>query len=212
MTSKRVFYIMVAVMILVIGGGVAAIAVGNVMLKKQSAHLVDLKLQARLLDEQQSAVKKASESIKKYADLESIAKSIVPQDKDQARAVRELVQIANDAGISVSTITFQTSTLGGTVATGTTGTTTQTTPSSNLNLTQAKPVDGLPGVYAVEMDVQLTGDGKSYNKFIKFLEGLENNRRTAQVTTIHVTPQTDSTTITAYDYQIAVNMYIKPGK
>ena len=50
LTSKSVFYIMVAVLILVLLGGVGVVAFGNVLLQKKSADVVSLKLENRVLD------------------------------------------------------------------------------------------------------------------------------------------------------------------
>ena len=47
-----------------------------------------------------------------YSPLEKIAKIVVPQDKDQAKAVLEIVKIAGESGIKPTAINFPVSTLG----------------------------------------------------------------------------------------------------
>jgi hypothetical protein len=206
MSSKKVFYIMVAVLVLISLGSVATLVFGESTLREQGAKLVDLKLESQLLDEQQNAIKKANQDIEKYSNLEQIAKSIVPQDKDQAKAVREIVAIAAKAGMSIQNISFDNSNLG---VAGTTPTAAQTAP---LQISQAKPVAGLPGVYAVGMTIEpVGGSTASYYNFLSLLEGLENNRRTAQVTTVSVQPRTSRGTVIGYDYKLTLNIYIKPG-
>ena len=116
MTSRRVFFVMLGVLglsfVLLIGGVVA----GDVLLKKQSTKLLSLKEDNQVLDEQQKAVLQAKKDIEKYADLEKIAKAIVPQDKDQAKSVREIVSLAEANGVKVVNISFPNSTLGTAVA------------------------------------------------------------------------------------------------
>lgn len=211
MNNKRFFFVMVAITVLVAGAGVGAIFYGNLALKKQSDQLVNLKLQNQILDEQQTALKKASKDIAKYSDLEDIAKAIVPQDKDEAKVVREIVNIANGAGISIATISFPTSTLGAAPAASPNSSSTSKT-STTTSISQAKPVDGLPGVYQVLIDIQSVNQSpKSYDNFLKFLEGLENNRRTAQVATIQISPKIQNKSIVSYDYDLGINVYVKPG-
>src|SRR5215217_7268218 len=102
MNSKRMFYIMIGAMVLVISVGVASVVLGNIILQKQSAKLVSLKLDNRVLDEQQRALVQANKDVQKYTELKNIAKTIVPQDKDQAKSVREIVQIAEDNKVPIA--------------------------------------------------------------------------------------------------------------
>ncbi len=214
MTAKRVFFAMLGLIVLVSAGGIAVLVLGNSALQKHSAQLVDLKLQDRLYEEQQTALKKANADITKYAELERIAKTIVPQDKDQAAAVREMIDIASKAGLSISQISFNTSNLGSqTKSSGSSsgsGASASTNASSNTTspLSQAKPVDGLPGVYALE--ISIVPSSASYYQFLSFLTGLESNRRTAQVSSIEITPTVVGKRIASYNYKLTVNIFIKP--
>ncbi len=173
----------------------------NSMLQKKSNLLVTARLDNRLLDEQQTALRAATKTVEKYRELNTIAKAIVPQDKDQAEAVRELAKIASDSGIKLGSVSFPASTLGQTAAKGSTA--------SPGGVTQVKPVTGIPGVYSMEISVQQdSGSPTTYPKLIDFLGRLENNRRTAQVSnvTVQPTPQ-DRTKLT---FSLILNAYIKP--
>lgn len=173
----------------------------NSMLHKQSDKLVAVKLENRLLDEQQTALLAANKTVQKYSELNTVAKAVVPQDKDQAKAVRELVKVANESGIKLGAISFPASTLGQVVPKGTSA-----APSS---VTQVKPVTGIPGVFIMEINVQQDSSSPTtYPNLIDFLSRLENNRRTAQVSnvTVQPTPQ-DRTKLT---FSLVVNTYIKP--
>jgi len=212
MNSKRVFFIMLGVVVLLGVGVIGATVLGNQLLQKESTKLVGLKLDSKLLDEQQTSLAQANKDIAKYSDLEKIASSVVPQEKDQAQTVREIVNIASQSGIKLSTISFPASSLGQPVAAPTpadsssgSGTPAPAAPS----ITQVTPIKNIPGVYVMEINIQQdTSSPISYNSFISFLDKLEHNRRTAQVTSVTVTPnQQDRSKLS---FNIVVDVYIKP--
>ncbi len=214
-SSKRVFLIMIGVVTLLSGLAIATLVGGDMYLRKQAKKLTDLKLENRLLDEQQTALIQANKDIAKYADLEKIAKSVVPQDKDQARAVRDIIQIASDSGISISSVSFPSSNLGqgsssSSSSSATSGSTSTAKPTTNA-ISQGKAVEGIPGVYALEMTIlPNSGSPVSYDKFLKFLERLENNRRTAQVTKIKVDPVGSDPKSLLINFTLTINIFVKP--
>jgi hypothetical protein len=192
--------------VVVIFGGlfIGGLVLGNATFQKQAKQLIDLKLEDQLIKEQQTALIQASKDIEKYADLEKIAKTVVPQDKDQAKAVREINTIAAASGIQIESITFPTSTLGQNTAPEAKpadgSTPKQTTPS----ITQVKPVEGISGVFSLEITVKPKGN-QSFGQFIDFMERLEKNRRTAQISKFSIQP---SGNLLSFD--VTLNVYIKP--
>ncbi|MBI3624263.1 hypothetical protein HY218_01375 [Candidatus Saccharibacteria bacterium] len=204
MSSKHIHYLMIALLVLLGASVVATAIIGNSMLEQRTNKLIGLKLDSKVLDEQQTALVQANKDIIKYADLEKIAKTIVPQEKDQARAVRQIVSYAQEANIPIQKISFPTSTLGQAQPKASADTNSKVAPS-----TQLKAVDGLPGVYQMEITVQSdTGKPVSFSQLVDFLTKLENNRRTAQVSTISVTPDPRSRKLVTFS--LAVNVYVKP--
>jgi len=212
MNSKRFFFVMVAIVVLLGSGLVVSVVAADGILKKQAEKLVSLKLENHLIDQQQLSLVQEKKDIQKYSQLEQIAKTVVPQDKDQAAATREIVKIANDSGVKLSTISFPASSLGQSTvvapAAGSTGTSTApkvVTPP----VTQVQAVDGIPGLYVMAITIQQdTTTPVSYAKFIDFLNRLEQNRRTAQVSSITVQPTSqDRNKVT---FGLVVNVYIKP--
>lgn len=189
---------MLASCVLLTLGLIGSTILVNSMLKKQSDKLVAVKLDNKLLDEQQTALLAARKTVQKYAELNKIAQTIVPQDKDQAKAVRELVKIADESGIKLGAISFPASTLGQKQVKGTAAAE-----------TQVKPVKGISGVLALEVNVQQdTNNPTTYPNLINFLSKLESNRRTAQVTSVTVQPTPkDRTKLT---FNLVLNIYIKP--
>lgn len=212
MNSKRVFYVMCGVLgVLVLAIlGTAYLASG--MLESRAATLQGLKLKNRVLTEEQTGLIKAKKDIAKYSSLEKIAKTIVPQDKDQAQTVREIVKMANESGINPSSITFPASTLGALTA-GAAATTGTAAPSpasgSRSNLTQLTPVKGMTGLYV--LPITITQDSASpvpYARLVEFLNRLEQNRRTAQVSSIILQPS--ATNSDMLSFTLTVDEYIKP--
>jgi hypothetical protein len=218
MNSKRVYYIMLGVIALLLLGLFGGAYGVNVLLQSKAKKLVDLKLQSQVLASQQIGLNNAKKQVKTYTDLNKIAKTVVPQDKDQAEAVREIVSLASQSGIGqLSSVTFPASTLGAPSiaapagAAGTTGTsTTPTTPTVNKNnLTQLVPVVGINGVYQLQITITQASDNRvPYNQFLDFLSRLEQNRRTAQVISISLQPDPKTPDMVAFT--LVVNEFIKP--
>jgi hypothetical protein len=212
MSSKKMYYIMVGVIGLMFVGLIAGALGTNAVFEKQSKKLVDAKLQSNVLSQQQVSLVQAKKDIAKYAPLEQIAKSVVPQDKDQAEAVREIVNLANQNGIKLSSITFPASTLGTTAPSASAGSTTTTTPApstSTPNLSQLQPFKGIKGVYDLQITVQSdTNHPVPYASFLNFLTALENNRRTAEVSSIALHPEPNNHA--SLSFTLTLNEYIKP--
>lgn len=221
MTPKKVYYLMTFLLVSAISTAGVGTYLGNNLLQKKSNELMQLKIDSELINEQQKALIQAKKDIAKYEDLQKIAKSVVPQEKDQAKTVRELVKIAEDKGIKISSITFPSSNLGAPAprapapdeSSGGSAESAAPTPAptttTTTTTTQVKPVSGIPGVF--EMEIQVQSDTKtpvSYEKLLSFLRGLEQNRRTAQVTNISVTPSASDRTLVSFN--LTVNVYIKP--
>lgn len=212
MISKKVFFVMVGVLGLMGALVVVTVVLGDIFLHKQSNKLVGLKLDNEVIETQQTALSQAKKDIQKYSELESIAKQIVPQDKDQARATREIVSLANQAGVKIASIGFPASTLGQTApktAAPANGTTATPAPAANAPVTQVKPVEGIKDLY--QLDIIVTSDTTSpasYSKLIDFLSRLEQNRRTAQVSQISVQP--DAQNRSALNFSLTITLYIKP--
>lgn len=216
MSSKRLFFILTGVFaLLIIGMGCGAYEI-NSILGVQSTKLVSLKAKSQALTEEQMTLVKAKKEIAKYSSLNQITQAIVPQDKDQAEAVREIVNIAQANGVYLGSITFPASTLGGSalhpVAAATTSgsaTATVNPNSSTVKLSQLQAVKNIPGVY--ELPITVSSDPNNpvpYERLVSFMAGLEHNRRTSQISTISLTPDTKNPD--NLNFNIVIVDYIKP--
>lgn len=212
MTAKKAFFITLGSLVLITVLTVAGVAFGTSLLKKKSAELVELKLQDKLIEEQQVALVQANKDIEKYQELETISKTIVPQDKDQAKTVREIITLADQSRIKISSITFPSSTLGtkpASPAPTTSGDGSTTTPKVQTPaISQVKPVDGITGLYQLEVTINVDDIAPTYNQLIDFLNRLEQNRRTAQVTSISINPSGVNRNLV--EFNLTMNVFVKP--
>jgi hypothetical protein len=215
MSSKRLYFLLIGFIGLLFVGLIAGTYGANNLLSNQANQLTSLKAKSLAIGQEQASLKKAKEDVIKYSDLDKIAKSVVPQDKDQAEAVREIVNIAALYNVSLSAINFPASTLGTTTspAGGTSTSTTAPAPSKTNSktgvLSQLLAVKSIPGVY--QLTINVVGDPNkpvAYDKFVSFLSALEHNRRTAQVSTITIQP--NATNRNLLTFTLGLNEYIKP--
>jgi hypothetical protein len=201
MNSKRIFFVMIGVLVILVLGTIGSAYVANTMLEKQAATLKNLKLLSQVNDQEEISLTQAKKDIKKYDELQQIAKTIVPQEKDQAETVRDIVQLAADSGFKPTSIALPTSTLGASAAGAATNV--------GTNLTQLTPVKGNNGLYV--MEITITQDSSSsipFTQFIDFLSRLEQNRRTALVSSVVLQP---STKIPGnLSFTLTLDKYIKP--
>lgn len=211
MSSKKFFFVLTALFVLLSGLLIAGVVGGNMLLEKKSEELKTLKAENEAVELQQTALIQAKQDIERYAEIESIAKSVVPQDKDQAKTVREIVAIAAENGIPIKSVSFQNSTLGdkpaatsapAATAGGSAGSATATPKA----ISQLEPVKGIQGVYTLEIQVSSAGE-VSYQNFLSFLEGLEKNRRTAHVTGISLEPSDSGQQL---NFNLTLNAYVRP--
>lgn len=208
MSTKRVYYVMLGLVGLLFIGVLIGTYQANGILQNKAKKLIDLKLQSQVVSSQQTGLQKAKKQVEQYSGFEETAKSIVPQDKDQAEAVREIANLAKESGIQrLSSVTFPLSTLGG--AAGTSSSTKPAQSAAKSSLTQLTPVKGIAGVYSLQITIQQTSESAiPYSQFLTFLSKLEQNRRTAQVSSIILQP--DSTRPNMVAFTLVINEFIKP--
>jgi hypothetical protein len=196
LTAKSLRMILIGVI------GLALVLLGvstykaNDMLKGKSKDVRAAQLRAEVLQQEETVLRKAKADIEKYKDLAAIAKSIVPQDKDQAQTAREITNLAAASNIKLGAITFPNSLLGGKLSKGTKD-------------SQLKPAAGIPGTYTLTITLQSADKIPArFSDFVTFLQALEQNRRTALVTGINLTPDANSSD--RLQFTLTIDEYIKP--
>lgn len=204
MSSKKMFYLLIVCLVLLAGAGIGSVVYGNGLLKQSASKLNELKLETNVIDEQQNSLAQAKQDIDKYRELESIAKSVVPQEKDQARTVREIVRFAQESGVAITNVSFPASELGNDATTAPAAKGALSCP-----VTQAVLVEGVKGVCQLEIAIQNDKDTQTRFTFLmNFLRRLEQNRRTSQVTNVDIQP--DPANRNLLTYSMTINVYIKP--
>jgi hypothetical protein len=217
MSAKRVYLGLVGLTICLLLGLVGSAYGINNMLTARATTLTALKAKNAALDQEQLSLANARKEIQKYAELQKITQAVVPEDKDQAEAVRQIVNIAAANGISLASINFPASSLGS-AGTGASNTGSGTgavnvgpvkTSANAGNLSQLQPVKNIPGVYVLQLTVQSDASKPvPYSSFIKFLNALEHNRRTAQISSITLQPVANNPDLLSFT--LIINEYIKP--
>lgn len=189
----------------------ATLVFGLSLLTKKSKTLTKLRLDNSITRAQLDSLTQAKAEVDKYGYYQSIAKAVIPNDKDQAQAVVDIFAIADSSGLSLQNLSFPNSTLG---VSGTGGTTSSAVPESKSVLSQAKPVPGINGLYSIEVvltpeNTTQTPDNKkpTYAKMLDFLERIENNQRTAQITALNIEPIDGSDKV---NFSLTLNIFIKP--
>lgn len=194
------------------------VAGGLSILSSESQKLVDLKLRSKTADAQAANLSASKKQVQQYAYFNDIAKTVLPSDKDQAQSVLDIFSLADQSGIAIANITFPASSLGNKVAPASgSSNNAATTPTAKV-ISQAKPVEGIPGLYSLELTITpQTGTGMpdakrvTYSKFLDFLSSIEHDRRTAQITQVNIQPQSsDSGPGQFINFTMTINIFIKP--
>jgi Tfp pilus assembly protein PilO len=204
MTAKRLFWLLLGVLVLLFAGLIGAVYGTTGLVKSKSAQLADSRATVEQLNTQQTGLVKSKQDITKYADLEKITQAVVPQDKDQAETVRELAKIAANNRITLTTISFPDSNLGSDSTSVSAGSKSKKSPS------QLTPVPDIPGVYNLQITIaNSTTTPVTFNQLSAFLQDLENNRRTAAVSSVNIAPQKGNSEQLVFT--LIINTYIKPA-
>lgn len=225
MNSQRFRYVLLAALGLCVIVFMMLCVFGLSMLRSESDKMVQLKLENRTADAQLANLNVSKKEIEKYSYFKSVAATVIPNDKDQAKAVLDIFQLADQAGISIQSITFPSSNLGlrtvtpttpSSSSTSTTSTSAVSSGSSSKLISQAIPVTGIPGLYSIQLTItpetgpQVPAAKQvNYSKVLDFLRRIENNRRTAQITQINIQP-VGSAGSKEINFSLTVNIFIKP--
>jgi hypothetical protein len=217
MNAKKLFFIFSASVVLLGLLMIFSVYVSKNMLAKKSQDLIAAKLDKDFTEEKERVYVKAQKDLDTYKDLESTLAKIIPKDKDQARAVRELYKISEESNVAISSIEFPASTLGvkkpAAKANNNASAASNTAkPSTNAGITQAEDIAGLPGVKGIEVTIEVGSTLESYeftgySNMIRFLEGVEKNRRNMQIKQVSVTPDEETGQV---KFKVVLTIFVKP--
>lgn len=209
--SKKLRLVLLGFLGLSVVGFAGIIFIGLPILSSKSQQMVQLRVKSQTADTQLSNLEQTKKDVEKYSYFKEVAKTVIPNDKNQAQTVLDIFQIANDSGISIATIDFPPSTLG--VGASPTGQDATTATSAQNAISQAKPVSGIPGLYSLQLIITPdSGNGvpadkqQTYPKMLDFLSRIEKDRRTAQMTQITIQHAINSQALT---FILTINTFIK---
>jgi hypothetical protein len=209
-SAKQLRLLMLGLLALSALAFVAITYLGLGAISKQSVRVSELKLKNETLDAQLVNLGIARKEVAQYSYFNDVAKTVLPSDKDQAKAVLTIFKLAQEAGISVGSITFPTSSLGGT---------SKATGSAASAISQAKPVQDIKGLYSLQLTITpdvgpLVPKEKvvTYAKFKDFLQRIERDRRTAQITQVNIQPDTSGDRVGAINFSLTINIFMRPEK
>jgi hypothetical protein len=194
-------------------------SLGSAALSKESKKTVSLKVQSQTADAQLANLEQAKKQVDKYSFFKAVASTVIPNDKDQAAAVVEINKMADEAGIAIQSITFPASSLGLSTSTTATGSQDATASSASTKaISQAKPVSGIAGLYSLELTITPESDANTpankqitFAKMVDFLRRIENNRHTAQITDVNISPAGTTNNISkGLTFTLITNIFIKP--
>ena len=126
-------------------------AVGLKVLSQKSQLLIDAKVQQKTAEAQLISLEVAKKQVERYGYFNEVARTVIPNDKDQAATVQNIFQLASRSGIEVANISFPASSLGGTAGSA------ASAGSAPSVVSQAKPVEGIKGLYSLEMTITPLG-------------------------------------------------------
>ncbi len=193
LASQKMFVLMCLVLVAFVAGVVGAGLKTLDFMKTKSEKIVDLKLQNAEFEKQQEVYLKARAEIEKFREYGEVAESVLPKEKNPALITAEIIAIAREAGITLSSISYPSSEIG-----------TPTAPPNSLN-TQLKPAEGLKDVMVLE--ISITPDrGVTYEQLLGLLSRFSNNKRKMSVTRVSVNSDRDN----LITFIIGLNLYIKP--
>src|SRR5690348_12011757 len=112
LSAKNMYMLLLAsigLAVIVLGAGVYE---AGSILKSKSGDVRKAKVRIAVVEQKQTALRKAKADIKKYQALADIAKNIVPKDKDQAQTVLEITNLAAKSSVALGNISFPSSSLG----------------------------------------------------------------------------------------------------
>lgn len=201
--AKKMYFILIAVLVLMGVAIMSMLYLSRDYMASSEKELVAAKLEIIKLNATEEVYTENINNLKKYGNMADILKQVVPSEKDQAKAVRELNQIMVENGFKINTIAFQSSQLNK-------KTTVVKNPDPAVvaapSVSQAKPVKGLQGVMAMDVNVQITSHDESpvtTNQILGMLHQIENNRRNMRVSSINFNAGEESVSI-------KLKLFIKP--
>lgn len=165
MTPKKLFYVMLVVLIATLGMTAVGVYLVDGYLEEQSSIIGVLKAEDELLSTELINTQKTIENLKTYSYVDVKADKILPNTKNQSEAILLINTIGNEVGVGIKSFVF----LG-----------TDDKPSEK---SQTEPLAGAKGILVFPVQVSFEA---TYSQTINWLKLAERNQRKMQVSSINM--------------------------
>ncbi len=193
MTPKKTVFMLVGILLVIIGLGIAAFYYGDNILQIRSKKISLEKANLEAIEAEISIFEDSKEKVEEYGFIIDLIDKILPESKYQSEVIAELKAFSVENNMQITSLTFS----GGETAV------------SSPQYSQTKAVEGLEGVRVLSASIQFDTDPSiAYNDFLGFLRKIENNQRKMQVTSITVSPSAEDRTRLG-TASVTVDMYLQ---
>lgn len=176
MTAKKMYYIMLGSLIIVVLLLGLTMYFGLSVMKKESQKIINAKLNIAKAQKTESIYSSNKDLYISNKDLANKIDDFLPSDKEQDLIVAQLNSFATQSQLIISSISFPSSTLD---------------PNSKQkvksDISQATPVPGLKGVYEIPTIVTVsntTEESIKTDNLLTLLEQIESSPRNMRITSI----------------------------
>lgn len=186
-TPKKAFYGMLTILLLTIGGTGFGIYQATGMLKEKATHVSKLKATNDARDVELQQAWQAKQRAEELQSVEELTADFLPESKQQSELVAEILQLAQESGLSFTGISFN--------------------ASSDPTALSSQTETATAGTGVLAFPFSLPLESPSYNQIIDFLERTEQNRRKMQINSIVITPPAEAGD--PYTINLEMTVYVR---
>lgn len=220
MTAKKLHLYLMIVFFASVLGSIYLVRYAANWLTSSSTELSTLRQEVTVLEKNWTNLEKAKKLLAdRKTEVETLS-YVLPEEKDQARVVKEIYAIADQANVAIDSVGFPSSTLGS-VTKKPAPTTNQDGASSeapkNTAVSQATPLKNIPGVQEIELSIgsitskdPLVTRGIRYEEMDRLLRLIERNRRLMQIKSIGIGQVQNPGGLSTYELTLSIVIYIQP--
>jgi len=188
---RKTFLVMVSALLMTVALTGAGLYFADSYLANQAKSISDLRADDEVLSIDLINSQKMRDDLKRYSYIDTIADEILPNAKNQSKAILLINEMGQEVGVNIDTFTF--------IAT-------RDDPGDK---TQTEPLEGAPDILVFPVTVKFSG---TYSQLINWLRLAEKNQRKMQVAKIDIIPKTDAEgniVSSNFSVSIIVNAYVE---
>ncbi|MEX0934251.1 MAG: type 4a pilus biogenesis protein PilO [Candidatus Saccharimonadales bacterium] len=182
-TPKQLSITLAGLIVLLIVSGLIGFWISHKTLSEKANHLSVLLADISVSNERLNNLQQLEQEYANMIDLREKVDKVLPEEKRQTEVALQLRKIASDAGLELSSLSFESTS-------GRPGEVSQTLTSS------------IAGVRVMPVRFQITS---SYQEFVELLQSIENHQRYMQVSNLNISRSGDS-----LSFSINLEVFLKP--